>query len=212
MRLWTIAEHAGRREREVPEVLRLDLTAAVLELRAWGVGDLRSFPWLDAPGGGALEAAERLLGALGALASDGALTRIGRRMLDLPAPPRLARMLVEAERAGGSRGGRSAQRRSPPSATSCGSVERSPKGARRRGRRDGPTCCCGWTSFIDRTARQRPSIREPSVPSNAPGVSSPDSSIGGAARPAARTRSSARCSRDFRIASYAGARRARLAA
>src|SRR5206468_5304694 len=99
-RLWTIADQAGRREREVPEVLRLDLTGVVLELRAWGVGDLRSFPWLDVPRGGALEAAERLLTALGALASDGALTEIGRRMLDLPAPPRLARMLVEAERAG----------------------------------------------------------------------------------------------------------------
>ncbi|HSD11214.1 MAG TPA: ATP-dependent helicase C-terminal domain-containing protein, partial [Candidatus Binatia bacterium] len=100
LRLWTIAEHAERREREAPEVLRLDLSAAVLELRAWGVGDLRSFAWLDAPRDGALEAAERLLSALGAVAADGALTDVGRRMLDLPAPPRLARMLVEAEREG----------------------------------------------------------------------------------------------------------------
>src|SRR5207247_4850137 len=34
LRLWTVADHAGRREREAPEVSRLDLTAAVLELRA----------------------------------------------------------------------------------------------------------------------------------------------------------------------------------
>jgi len=100
LRLWTTAEHAERREREVPEVLRLDLTAAALELRAWGAGDLRSFPWLDSPRDGALEAAERLLASLGALGAEGELTEVGRRMLDLSAPPRLARMLVEAERAG----------------------------------------------------------------------------------------------------------------
>src|SRR5206468_1182809 len=150
-RLWTIADQAGRREREVPEVLRLDLTGVVLELRAWGVGDLRSFPWLDVPRGGALEAAERLLTALGALASDGALTEIGRRMLDLPAPPRLARMLVEAERAGAGeegalaaavaserdillerrpRGGALRRRRSR-----CGPAARARRGARRDGER-----------------------------------------------------------------------------
>lgn len=99
-RLWTIAEHAERRERDVPEVLRLDLTAAVLELRACGLGDLRCFPWLDPPRDGALERAERLLAMLGALDARGSLTDVGRRMLDLSAPPRLARMLVEAERAG----------------------------------------------------------------------------------------------------------------
>ena len=60
----------------------------MLELRAWGVGDLRSFPWLDAPRGGALEAAERLLTVLGALASDGALTEVGRRMQHLHAESR----------------------------------------------------------------------------------------------------------------------------
>lgn len=97
LRLWTIAEQAERRERELPEVLRLDLAAAALELHAWGVNDLRAFPWLDPPPEGALDSAERLLVQLGALAPGGSLTRTGRRMLALPAPPRLARMLVEAE-------------------------------------------------------------------------------------------------------------------
>ena len=100
LRLWTIGEHAERKEREVPEVLRLDLVSAALELRAWGVRDLRTFPWLDPPSDGALESAERLLAQLGALGADGSLSEIGRRMLALSAPPRLARMLVEAEHAG----------------------------------------------------------------------------------------------------------------
>ena len=101
VRLWTLAEHAERREREVPEILRLDLSATVLELRAWGVGDLRAFPWLDPPGAGALETAERLLRMLGALdPASGDLTPMGRQMLALPVSPRLARLLVEGERTG----------------------------------------------------------------------------------------------------------------
>ncbi len=100
VRLWTGAEHAERKERELPEVLRLDLSAVALELRAWGVRELRGFPWLDPPRDGALESAERLLALLGAIDRAGAVTDAGRRMLDVSAPPRLARMILEAERNG----------------------------------------------------------------------------------------------------------------
>lgn len=101
LRLWTAAEHAERRDRELPEVLRLDLSAIALELRAWGARDLARFPWLDPPGEGALQSVERLLENLGALdAGTGAVTDVGRRMLALAAPPRLARMLVEAQQLG----------------------------------------------------------------------------------------------------------------
>jgi ATP-dependent helicase HrpB len=100
LRLWTQAEHTARRDHDVPEVLRLDLSATVLELRAWGLRDLRSFGWLDAPSAASLARAEQLLQLLGAVDDSGALTESGRRMLDLSAPPRLARMLIEAERRG----------------------------------------------------------------------------------------------------------------
>ncbi|MFN8640471.1 MAG: helicase-related protein [Candidatus Binatia bacterium] len=36
LRLWTAAEHAARLPRETPEIRRLELSATVLELRAWG--------------------------------------------------------------------------------------------------------------------------------------------------------------------------------
>ncbi|MFN8626154.1 MAG: ATP-dependent helicase C-terminal domain-containing protein [Candidatus Binatia bacterium] len=101
LRLWTRADHDGRRALETPEVMRLDLTATVLELRAWGLGDPRRLGWLDSPGDAAVWRAERLLVQLGALGDDnGRLTDTGRRMLALSAPPRLARMLIEAERRG----------------------------------------------------------------------------------------------------------------
>ena len=100
-RLWTSAEHSARREHETAEVLRLDLSGTVLELHAWGLRDVRSFRWLDAPSEAALEQAESLLRLLGALdAQTGALTAIGRRMLVHTVPPRLARLLIEAEERG----------------------------------------------------------------------------------------------------------------
>ena len=106
LRLWTRAEHAERRERETPEVSRLELSSTVLELRAWGLRDPRAFPWLDAPPAAALERAERFLSDIGAiekaraLDETGAITELGRGLLGLAVEPRLARILVEAERLG----------------------------------------------------------------------------------------------------------------
>ncbi|MEA2625188.1 MAG: ATP-dependent helicase HrpB [Candidatus Binatota bacterium] len=100
-RLWTEADHRDRRERESPEVARLDLTATILELRAWGCRDFHAFRWLDPPSPAAVDAAVRLLELLGALSPEKrALTEIGRRMLEMSVAPRLARMLVECERRG----------------------------------------------------------------------------------------------------------------
>lgn len=98
-RLWTRAQHAQRLEREPPEVARLDLSATVLELHAWGLRDVGHLTWLDAPPPGALQRAEQLLVQLGAIDSETrSVTETGRRMLSIAAPPRLARLLVEAER------------------------------------------------------------------------------------------------------------------
>ncbi len=96
LRLWTGQEHAGRPASEMPEILRVDLAEVVLILRAWGVSDIPGFPWLDPPDARALVRAERLLHDLGALDAGGALSVIGKRMLRFPAPPRYARMMLEA--------------------------------------------------------------------------------------------------------------------
>lgn len=97
IRLWPKAEHRARRAHETPEILRLDLSATVLELHAWGLRDVGGFGWLDAPPAAALSHAERLLVRLGAVSRESReVTDMGRRLLRLPAPPRLARIVVEA--------------------------------------------------------------------------------------------------------------------
>ncbi len=67
VRLWTEAEHAKRAPQELPEVKRLDLSEVVLTLKASGIDDVFSFPWLEKPDPRALERAETLLADLGAI-------------------------------------------------------------------------------------------------------------------------------------------------
>ncbi len=95
-RLYSRHDFESRPEQETPELLRADLAQTVLELRSAGVHDLS---WLDAPPEKALGAAEELLGRLHAVDSSG-VTDTGRAMLRLPVHPRLARIVVEAERRG----------------------------------------------------------------------------------------------------------------
>ncbi len=100
LRLYTAQDFAARPAHEAPEIRRLDLTEPALELHAAGVSNLHGFEWFEAPDAPALDAAETLLVRLGALDASGRITRTGERMLRLPLHPRLARMLVEAERRG----------------------------------------------------------------------------------------------------------------
>ncbi len=105
VRLYTKGDYDTRPEHDVPELLRSDLSELVLWLRSIGVDDAQAFGWLDPPPVAAIRGAEQLLWRLGAIgdsaaSSDRALSETGRRMLTLALPPRLARLVVEAERLG----------------------------------------------------------------------------------------------------------------
>ena len=99
IRLWPRAQAYARPERDTPEVQRVDLAEAVLQLRALGV-DAGDFLWLTPPPPARLEQAEALLRDLGAISANGELSAEGRAIVDMPAHPRLARMLLEASRRG----------------------------------------------------------------------------------------------------------------
>ena len=80
-----------------PEIRRTNLAAVVLQMRAFELGEIETFPFLEPPDSRAIRDALTLLTELGALEGD-RLTLIGRTMARLPIDPRLARMLVEAAR------------------------------------------------------------------------------------------------------------------
>jgi ATP-dependent helicase HrpB len=94
-RLWNETDRL--RPHGEPEIHRVDLSDAVLDILAWG-GDPFAFEWFDQPAPDRLRAALTLLESLGAV-HGGRVTAIGDRMKRQPLHPRLARMLI----AGGGR-------------------------------------------------------------------------------------------------------------
>jgi ATP-dependent helicase HrpB len=78
-----------------PEIRRIDLSPAVLDIIAWG-GDPETFEWFERPQEGRITAALTLLNDLGAIEGK-KLTEIGQAMQSLPLHPRLARMVIASE-------------------------------------------------------------------------------------------------------------------
>jgi ATP-dependent helicase HrpB len=100
LRLYTAQDFNTRPDQNTPEVHRLDLAEAALELHEAGVADLRSFEWFESPPLQAIDAAENLLTRLGAIGGNGVVTSIGKKMLRFPLHPRQSRMIVEAQSRG----------------------------------------------------------------------------------------------------------------
>ena len=104
LRLWTEHDERSRQPEEEPEVRRVDVAGALLELFVWGEVAPARFPWFETPPAAALESALQVLEGIGAIAtteeSEYRLLDLGRRIAGLPLHPRLARLLVE----GASRG------------------------------------------------------------------------------------------------------------
>jgi ATP-dependent helicase HrpB len=86
-----------------PQILSSDLSGLVLDLAHWGVQDPASLAFVDQPPETTLREARALLGQLGALDRDGALTARGKVMRDLALPPRLAAMVVSSGESGHAR-------------------------------------------------------------------------------------------------------------
>jgi ATP-dependent helicase HrpB len=100
IRLYTEEDFLRRPPRELPEIEREDLSEMALTLKALGVSRFDDIPWLESPPTPAVEAAESLLAKLGAVDSRGLLTSTGKSMARCPLPPRLARLVLEAQRRG----------------------------------------------------------------------------------------------------------------
>ena len=95
-RLWSKATGQRMAECRVPEIVEADLSATVLDIAAWGGGDISSLPWLTPPPPAHLQQAQRLLLSLGATDSQGRITAHGRRLQQLPCHPRIAQMMALA--------------------------------------------------------------------------------------------------------------------
>jgi ATP-dependent RNA helicase DHR2 len=95
-RLYTEDGFKTMDERTTPEILRCDLSQAILTMKARGVDDVLNFPFLDRPPREALEKALLQLLHLQAISDDGTISDIGLKIAKLPLTPTLGRVLVEA--------------------------------------------------------------------------------------------------------------------
>ncbi|MXQ11554.1 ATP-dependent helicase HrpB [Microvirga makkahensis] len=102
-RLWEEAATGALEAFMRPEILSADLAPLLLDCAAWGVTDPSTLAFLDPPPAPAVKEARALLQQLDALDGEGRITETGRRLRDLPLPPRLARMVLSAGESGQAR-------------------------------------------------------------------------------------------------------------
>ncbi|MGW5616644.1 ATP-dependent RNA helicase HrpA [Streptomyces sp. NPDC003877] len=105
IRLYSEDDFDARPEFTDAEILRTNLASVILQMTAAGLGDIEKFPFIDPPDHRNIRDGVQLLQELGAL--DPAqkdprkrLTDTGRKLAQLPVDPRLARMVLEADRNG----------------------------------------------------------------------------------------------------------------
>lgn len=96
LRLWSSMDELSMPEEETAEILRVDLSEALLFLASQGVRDFLQFSWFEAPAKEQIQRAERNLRALEALSESNELTLLGKELLKFPLPPRLGKILLKS--------------------------------------------------------------------------------------------------------------------
>ncbi|WP_326811255.1 ATP-dependent RNA helicase HrpA [Streptomyces scopuliridis] len=108
VRLYSEDDFEARPEFTDAEILRTNLASVILQMTAAGLGDIEKFPFIDPPDHRNIRDGVQLLQELGAFDPSQAaqkdpkkrLTPLGRKLSQLPVDPRLARMVIEADRNG----------------------------------------------------------------------------------------------------------------
>lgn len=104
IRLYSEQDFLSRPAFTDPEILRTNLASVILQMTSLGLGEIAAFPFVEAPDSRNIQDGVRLLEELGAIhsAENGhyQLTAQGRQLAQLPLDPRLARMVLEAQKSG----------------------------------------------------------------------------------------------------------------
>jgi ATP-dependent helicase HrpA len=98
VRLYSEEDYQSRPLYSEPEILRSSLAAVILRMKALRIGDVEDFPFLDPPAPRAIADGYQFLQELGAVNENNRLTPVGRKLARFPIDPRIARMILAAER------------------------------------------------------------------------------------------------------------------
>ena len=109
IRLYSESDYLDRPRFTQPEIQRANLADVILRLKAFGLGDIERFPFINMPAAKSIRAGYALLEELGALAephcragspdpavTSRPLTNLGRELARLPVDPTVGRMILQA--------------------------------------------------------------------------------------------------------------------
>ncbi len=98
IRLYDEDEFKNRSAFTDPEVLRTNLASVILQMSSLKLGEPAKFPFINPPPDKMINDGFRLLEELGAVNKQRQLTESGRQLAKLPIDPRIARMVLSAQK------------------------------------------------------------------------------------------------------------------
>ena len=97
IRLYSEEDFNERPQYTQPEIQRANLAEVILRMRAYRLGDIETFPFVNPPPSSAIDGGYKLLQELGALDEKRELTQLGHDLSRLPIDPTLGRMLLQSQ-------------------------------------------------------------------------------------------------------------------
>jgi ATP-dependent helicase HrpA len=98
VRLYSEEDHLERPRFTQPEIQRANLAEVILRMKAFRLGEIETFPFLNPPHPGAIQSGYKVLQELGALNEQRDLTPLGAELARLPVDPVVGRMILEARK------------------------------------------------------------------------------------------------------------------
>jgi ATP-dependent helicase HrpA len=97
LRLYSEEDFNERTPYTQPEIQRANLAEVILRMKAFRLGDIETFPFVNPPPPAAIAGGYLLLQELGALDKERQLTPLGENLSRLPIDPTLGRMLLQSQ-------------------------------------------------------------------------------------------------------------------
>ncbi len=98
IRLYSEEDYLSRAEFTEPEILRTNLSSVILQMTSLKLGDIEDFPFLEPPEDKMIRDGKNSLHEVNALDKDDKITVMGRQLAKIPTDPKLARMLLAANK------------------------------------------------------------------------------------------------------------------
>ena len=94
IRLYSQQDYESRDRYTAPEIQRTNLASVILQTIALKLGDISRFPFIDPPKPMAIRDGYKTLFELGAIDDEQRITKLGRRLSQLPVDPRIGRIIL----------------------------------------------------------------------------------------------------------------------